>query len=150
VEIKADVVDPELDTREAARRVEDLAAARVVIGGDLAVDRAAAADQVAVLEHLHGADWAGHAEAAAREGTATGSQSSPMASSGDRDHSQAPSPAEGVGAWQHGADAPRLAGLAQTTRAGRSSLPGQPGSQLHRGQRHTVEAARQREPGLER
>ncbi len=55
-----------------------------------------------------------------------------------------------VGAWRNGAEAPRLAGMAQTTRAGRSSLPGRPGSQLRRGQRHSVEAARQREPGLER
>jgi hypothetical protein len=139
-------VDPEMDTAAAARRVEDLAAAGVVIAGDRATDRAATEDHVAVLEPLHRPDWVDRGEWAAREGAWAGlRESTPV------DQVVAsPEPMVVAGAWQHGADAPRLAGLAQTTRAGRSSLPGQPGSQLHRGQRHTVEAARQREPGLER
>ena len=145
-QIKADVVDPTMDARDAARRVEDLAAARVVIAGDHAADRVTTEDHVAVLEKLHGPDWVDRGDRAAREGARAGLQeSTPL-------DQVVVSPEHGVvaGAWQHGAEAPRLAGLAQTTRAGRSSLPGQPGSQLRRGQRHTVEAARQREPGLER
>ena len=148
VEIKADLVDPTVDARDAARRVEDLAAAQVVIGGDVAADRVATRDQAVVLEQLHGPDWVDRGDRAAREGAWAGLRESTPA---DRIvASPDPGPAVVVGAWQHGAEAPRLAGLAQTTRAGRSSLPGQPGSQLRRGQRHTVQAARQREPGLER
>jgi hypothetical protein len=135
--IKADVIDPAVASRDAARQVEDLAAARVVVTGDHAADRAVDADRTAVLEQLHGPDWAGHVITAGTDGAAV-THPETVAESGPG------------GAWQHGAEAPRLAGMAQTTRAGRSSLPGQPGSQLRRGQRHTVEAARQREPGLER
>ena len=145
-QIKTSVVDPEMDARDAARRVEDLVTAGVVIAGDHVADRAATEDHVAVLEKLHGPDWVNRGDRAAREGSWAGlRESTPV------DQVVAsPEPAVVAGAWQHGAEAPRLAGLAQTTRAGRSSLPGQPGSQLRRGQRHTVEAARQREPGLER
>jgi hypothetical protein len=136
-QIKADGVDPAVEARDAARQVEDLTAARVVITGDRAADRVATADQAAVLEQLHGPGWAEQVAAGAEVGARAGLQE----------------PAADVvaaGAWQRGAEAPRLAGMAQTNRAGQSSLPGRPGSQLRRGQRHSVEAARQREPGLER
>lgn len=146
--IKTDLVDPAVDARDAARQVEDPATARVVIAGDRAADRAKAADQAAVLEELHGPDWADQVIDGAREGARVGEQE--FAS---RDQVEVPrtgEPAVAAGAWQHGAEAARLAGMAQTTRAGQSSLPGRLRSQLRRGQRHSVEAARQREPGLER
>jgi hypothetical protein len=136
--IKADVIDPAVASRDAARQVEDLVAARVVVTGDHAADRTADTDRTAVLEQLHGPDWAGHV-------ITTGTDAAMAVNSATEAGEKPP-----VGAWQHGAEAPQLAGMAQTTRAGRSSLPGHPGSQLRRGQRHTVEAARQREPGLER
>jgi hypothetical protein len=132
VEIKADLVDPTMNARDAARRVEDLAAAQVVISGDLTVDRTAVADQAVVLEKLHGADWAGQAVEATRDGAIAGAKAVPSVPSGAAEQAQAPTPAEGVGAWQKGAEAPRLAGMAQTARAGHSSLPGRSGSQLRR------------------
>jgi hypothetical protein len=146
-QIKADGVDPAVEARDAARQVEDLTAARVVITGDRAADRVATADQAAVLEQLHGPGWAEQVAAGAEVGARAGLQE-PAAD--PVDVVAAPEPVVAAGAWQRGAEAPRLAGMAQTNRAGQSSLPGRPGSQLRRGQRHSVEAARQREPGLER
>lgn len=58
--LKADVVDPAVASRDAARQVEGLAAARVVVAGDRTADRAVADDHSAVLAQLHGPDWAGH------------------------------------------------------------------------------------------
>jgi hypothetical protein len=132
VKIKADLVDPAMDARDAARRVEDLAAAQVVIGGDVAADRGATRDQAVVLEKLHGADWVGQAAEATRDGAIAGAKAVSNVPSGAAEQAQAPTPAEGVGAWQNGAEAPRLAGMAQTARAGHSSLPGRSGSQLRR------------------
>jgi hypothetical protein len=137
--IKADVVDPAVASRDAAHQVEDLVAARVVVAGDHAADWAIDTDHTAALEQLHGPDWAGHVITTGADGAAVMHPTTETAGESGP-----------AGAWQHGAEAPRLAGMAQTTRAGRSSLPGQPGSQLRRGQRHTVEAARQREPDLDR
>ncbi len=131
-QIKADVVDPATVSRDAARQVEDLAAARVVVGGDREADRAATADHTAVLEQLHGTGWADHVGVAAAEGARAGLQHAPSAASATPTAVSGQETDAGVGAWQHGAEAPRLAGMAQTTRAGQSSLPGRSGSQLRR------------------
>jgi len=135
-----------VSSRDAARQIQDLTAAATVLGGDRAADLTAAADPTAVLEQLHGSDWADQLTTPAQRGRGPRRTGPSPITSGAGDDGPHEAAVEAVGAWQNGAEAPRLAGMAQTTRAGRSSPP----DQLRRGQRHSVEAARQRGPGLER
>lgn len=131
-QIKANVVDPAVASRDAARQVEDLAAALVVVSGDQAADRAVDGDRSAVLERLHGAGWADQVAGATRVGERAGLQPSPTDPSEPSGSTRGHEAAEVTGAWQNGAEAPKLAGMAQTAKAGRSSLPGRSGSQLRR------------------